>query len=274
MKAVKMPMISVLMGVLCSVGKLNMLKEALGSIQDQTVKDIEILICDDGSDSEIGEFLEAAARNDERIKLIRPGTMITLPQKLNACLKHAQGDLIARMDDDDFSYPFRFEMQRRFLEEHQDIAFVGCCVDLFDHGSIVGQRRFPEYPEASDFLFRQPYVHPALMFRRSAFDLAGVYSEKKQQLLCEDYDILLRMYSVGLRGANINRCLFRYTLSQTAKGKKKYRYRINEARTRFSRFRALGMLPRALPYVIKPLVVGLIPNDILNWLRNRKDKTA
>lgn len=266
-----MLMVSVLMGVLCKSSRLPLLKEALDSLLSQTFTDIEILICDDGSDVDVCDHLNVAAQFDKRIKLVRSGKMITLPQKLNFCLKYAGGNLIARMDDDDFSYPDRFKEQVRFLDEHKDIAFVGCNVDLYDDGSIVGRRSFPEYPEASDFLFRQPFIHPALMFRRSAFAAVGGYSEEKKNLFCEDYDILLRMYSAGLCGANIQKPLFRYTLSMTAKGRKKYRYRINEARTRFARFRELGMLPGAMPYVIKPLIVGLIPNGILCHLRSRKD---
>ena len=194
-----MPMVSVLMGVLCKSSRLPLLKEALDSLLSQTFTDIEILICDDGSDVDVCDYLNVAAQFDKRIKLVRSGKMITLPQKLNFCLKYAGGNLIARMDDDDFSYPDRFKEQVVFLEEHKDIAFVGCNVDLYDDGSIVGRRSFPEYPEASDFLFRQPFIHPALMFRRSAFAAVEGYSEEKKNLFCEHSEAAFQIHTINDR---------------------------------------------------------------------------
>ena len=47
------------------------------------------------------------------------------------------------------------------------------------------------------------------------------------------------------------------------------RHRWNEVVTRFQRFRALGRLPKALPYVVKPIVVGLLPEKILEKVKGR-----
>ena len=88
-------------------------------------------------------------------------------------------------------------------------------------------------------------------------------------MLCEDYDLLLRLYEKGFRGANLQECLFDYTLPETAKGSRRMRHRWNEVVTRFQRFRALGRLPKALPYVVKPIVVGLLPEKFLEKVKGR-----
>lgn len=116
-----------------------------------------------------------------------------------------------------------------------------------------------------------PYIHPSLLFRREALEIANGYSEKKYCLLCEDYDLLLRLYSLGMRGANLQEILLDYSMTGVEQKRRKYRYRINEVIVRFLRFRDLGMLPNALPYVAKPIVVGLFPVSLINYLRKKRD---
>lgn len=173
------------------------------------------------------------------------------------------------MDDDDYSNPKRLDLQIEFLAQHQEIAFAGCNVNLWRDG-IVGQRLLPEYPTVRDFYFVQPYIHPAMLFRREALDYVGGYSEEKHVVLCEDYDLLLRLYEAGYQGGNLQECLLDYTIPATAKGNRRMRHRWNETVTRFNRFRELKQFPAALPYVVKPLLVGLIPSRYLEQLKQKQ----
>lgn len=264
------PTISVLMGVYYRSNDIALLKRSVTSILSQTFSSFELLICDDGSTSDALSFLDALAHADSRIRLIRRGDLLALPAKLNACLAEAKGDWIARMDDDDYSHPKRFERQLEYLASHSRIAFVGCCVGLYQGGEKVGDRFLPKYPQAKDFYMVQPYIHPALMFRREALEAVEGYSEDKHCLLCEDYDLLLRLYAAGYKGANLQEILFDYTVPATARGSRRMSHRWNEAVTRYRRFRQLGVLPRALPYVVKPLAVGLLPETMLKTLKGMR----
>lgn len=261
-----MSLISVLMGVYYRREDLQPLERAVDSILSQTEGDFEFLICDDGSRAEAAALLDSLAAKDARIRLLRPGDKFSLPEKLNHCLSVARGAFIARMDDDDFSHPERFARQLAFLRAYPQIAFAGCCVNLWREG-IVGQRILPEYPDVRDFYFVQPYIHPALMFRRTALEAVGGYSEDRHCILCEDYDLLLRLYAAGQTGANLQEILFDYTVPATAKGSRRMSHRWNETVTRYRRFRQLGHLPRALPWVVKPLAVGLLPEGALTRLK-------
>ena len=263
------PLLSVIIGVYCQKHDVSMLMRSIDSILRQSVSDFEFLICDDGSSNEVVEYLDRAADKDDRIVLVRKGNLFTLPQKLNACLAAAKGKYIARMDDDDFSHHDRFLRQIEFLEKHPDISFCGCNVNLIRNGEYIGQRRLPEYPNVEDFYFVQPYIHPSLIFRREALEAVAGYSEDKYSILCEDYDILLRLYAGGYKGANIQQQLFDYTVSSTAKGSRKMKHRINEAVTRYRRFKQLGKLPKAFIYVIKPIAVGIIPESVLYRLKQK-----
>ena len=81
------------------------------------------------------------------------------------------------------------------------------------------------------------------MFRKDVLLNVGGYSEEKSCILCEDYDLLLRLYAAGYHGYNLQECLLDYTVSATAKGNRKMSHRWNEVVTRFHRFRELGVLP-------------------------------
>lgn len=261
------PEISVLMGVLYRNEDTAPLRRAVQSILEQTFSKLELLICDDGSNDAAKQLLDELAAQDARVRLVRGNNKHSLPEKLNECLRQAQGKWIARMDDDDISHPRRFEQQLEWMREHPNIAFVGCNVALVKGGKLAGERTFPEFPEIKDFYMTQPFIHPSLLFSREALEAVGGYSEDKHCLLCEDYDLLLRLYECGYKGANLQKMLFDYTIPETARGSRKMSHRWNETVTRWRRFRSLGILPEALPYVIKPLAVGLLPEGLLRKLK-------
>lgn len=264
------PLISVLMGTFYRREELSPLNHSVSSILQQTYKNFEYLICDDGSTPAAKRVLERYAAVDPRIRLIRPGNALSLSEKLNVCLYASAGTLIARMDDDDVSYPNRFSKQITFLEQNPQIAYVGCNVVLVQDGADIGYRQLPQYPLVQDFYMTQPFIHPSLIFKRSALLAVNGYSESPEAVLCEDYDLLLRIYMQGYFGANLQEYLLAYTIPNTAKGNRKMAHRWNETVTRYARFRDLGLLPGAFPYVIKPLAVGVLPEGILKRLKARR----
>lgn len=264
-------LVSVIMGVYYHRDTLKLLRRAVESILKQTYHNIEFLICDDGSTVAAMECLEQYAMNDQRIKLVRDVPNIDLASKLNACLKVAKGIYIARMDDDDYAYPIRLERQVSFLKLHPDIDFVGSNVLLRRQPNleIAGKRLFPKYPSPRDFYISQPYIHPSLVFRRKALIKICGYSERPHQRFCEDYDLLLRMYGSKMQGANLQTILLDYSVPETTKGNRKMAHRWNEVCTRWCRFQQLHLFPEALPYVVKPLLVGMLPERLLKGLKKR-----
>ena len=100
-----MPLISVIMGVHNS--NPDMLLSAVRSVLSQSVSDIELIICDDGSENDIEKTLGSI--KDSRVKLISFKENKGLAAALNACIDVASGKYIARQDDDDISLPGRFE---------------------------------------------------------------------------------------------------------------------------------------------------------------------
>lgn len=261
------PAVSVAMGVRYQRESIEPLKRSIESVLNQTYRDFQLLICDDGSTSAAMRFLDETCQRDDRIRLVRPGGKLDLASKLNVCLREARGRYIARMDDDDYSHPDRFEKQICVLETERDIGFVGCCVNLAREGAIVGARKLSEYPEVRDFYFTAPFVHPALMFRREALERVGGYCEEAYCNLCEDYDLLLRLYAHDFKGKNLQERLLDYTLPPAGRKNRTLRDRWHEAQTRSRRFRELGVMHEAWPYVVKPIAVALLPQQVIEWFR-------
>lgn len=268
------PLVSVLMGVLYRRESINLLERSIRSIQDQTYSNWELLICDDGSTEAACQYLDETAAHDKRIRLIRGYPKKDLASKLNWCLTQAKGSYIARMDDDDWSDPQRFIMQMDCLWKNPHVDFVGCVANLERDGKPVGIRRLPARPEVKDFLFVQPFLHPTLIFRREVLEATGGYCEEPRCLGCEDYDLLLRLYEAGYRGENMQEPLFTYTLPIIGSKKRAMALRRNEVKTRYTRFRSLGLLPGALPYVVKPVIVGLVPNRLLEQLKQSSTEAS
>lgn len=260
-----MPRISVITGAYNVAGYFAFDK-SMESVLQQTYSDFEFLICDDGSTDNTWELLTKYAEKDGRIKLLRNEENLGLAASLNRCLENAQGNYFARHDCDDYNDLHRFEKQIAFLETHMDISLVGSCVSLFDRNGVWGKEDFPENVMDTDFLFTSPYKHGSVMFRREALLKAGGYRIAKETYRTEDYDLFMRLQTF-CNGANLQERLYYFCEDENARKRRKYRYRIDEAKVRYKGFKKLGLLPKGLPFVVKPLAVGLIPIEILNVVR-------
>ena len=108
---------------------VSILKTAVDSILNQTFRDFEFIIIDDGSTDNSVEYLNGI--RDQRVKLIRNDTNLGITKSLNIGLRAAKGKYIARMDSDDIAFPERFEKQYAFMESHPDVFVCGAKVHYF-----------------------------------------------------------------------------------------------------------------------------------------------
>lgn len=258
----KNPSLSIIMGVY-NEKNTSQVKKAINSILNQTWNDFEFIICDDGSDKSFSDWLCSYCKKDKRIRFIRNKQNAGLAVTLNHCLKIASGDYIARMDADDISVPERLEKQVHFLEKNTEYAMVGSNAKLIDSENVWGRRIMPEKPQKEDFLKNSPFIHPSMLFRADALRKLNGYSNQDYALRAEDYELFMRAYSMGMRGYNLQECLILYREDKNAYKKRKYRYRICEYHVRKKGFHSLGIHKGNFRYVIKPLIVGLIPKKIL-----------
>ena len=265
-----MPKISVIMGVY-NCKNYDSLKKSVDSIINQTFRDWELIICDDGSTNNTSLLLENIRKLDSRIKIISYEKNMGLAYALNHCLEHANGSYIARQDDDgDISSPERFQTQLDYLNTHKNVDYVGSNCAVFSDNGVIGSLIVPEFVSSKSFLWNSPYIHPAIMFRREALDMVNGYRVSKETLRCEDYDLFMRLHSAGCIGYNIQSKLYAYRLNFLPN--KKYRTisdRWHETIVRFKGFSLMGILILGFPFVIKPLIVHFIPSKVFFMLKKQ-----
>ena len=264
--------ISVIMGIHNQTDR-KALEVAIDSVLTQTMREFEFLIYDDGSRAEEVAYLQNLVEKDSRIKLIKGEKNLGLAHGLNQCLNVAKGEFIARMDADDVSVPERFQIQRSFLEKHPEIAYAGCAAFLFDEKGTWGRREMPNKPKKQDFLRFSPYIHPSVMFRSSVLKNVGGYLETKDTRRCEDYELFMRLHSMGYMGYNMEQALLCYRESRDWYDKRTIAQRIAEMKIRYRGFKTMGILSiKNWIYVVKPVVMIVLPKKMRRELRRKNIK--
>lgn len=260
--------VSVVMGIYnCE----KTLKESLDSLLNQTYESFEIILCEDGSRDNTLKIAKDYVKNYPRkVRLIQNTTNKGLAYSLNRCIEISKGEYIARMDADDISYKDRFEKQMHYLETHSEYALVGSQVFLFNDDGIWGVRKTKNDPLKKDFLFGSQFIHPTIIIKKDVLNQVGNYTVSKATLRAEDYDLFMRLYAAGFKGHNMQDILLNYREDSATFKKRAYKYRFGEAKVRYNGFKTMNLMPLGLIYVLKPLIVGLIPQKILTHLRHQE----
>ena len=256
-----MPKVSVIMGVY-NIADRVVLEKSIFSILNQTFKDFEFIICDDGSTDNTLDLVKDICKDDARVIFIENETNKGLAYVLNKCLEHAKGEYIARMDADDESALDRFEKQVEFLDNNLDYGVVATNADVFDGDVVWKELIYSEEITKEDFLFNNPIIHGSVMVRKSTYDLVDGYRDIPMTYRVEDYDLFMRIFSKGIKIKTLQEKLFKFREDSKSFKRRKHRYRINEARIRFHGFKLLKLYPKGIIYVIKPLIVGLLPLNL------------
>lgn len=167
------------------------LEEAARSILDQTYRDLELVIIDDGSTDRTREIARALSQEDPRVQVVAHDQNRGLATRLNEGLSVARGEYIARMDADDVSLPHRLELQVGYLAAHPDIALVGGFIRLFGgkRSCVVRVATSPLHIKWR-LLFGNSMGHVTVLGRRSFFSETGGYDETLK--VAQDFDLWLR----------------------------------------------------------------------------------
>jgi len=256
-----MPQVTVLMSV---YNGQRYLHEAVRSILNQTFRDYEFLIIDDGSQDESLSILKEFAKNNPCIRLLINDCHKGLGYSLRRGVAEAQGELIARMDCDDISHPERLEKQVKWLQAHPDIDILGTqALEIDVYGHVLGRRYVPTKHEDIRRLlpFANPIIHSSVMFRKLKIIAVGSYRADLQYV--QDYDLWFRCMAAGLRFANLPEALVSYRLSAHYPTKKlSWEYRKTDFKVRLEGCKRLRCKRLEWLGVIIPLIIGLSPPQL------------
>ncbi|MDX8404953.1 MAG: glycosyltransferase family 2 protein [Mariprofundus sp.] len=111
---------------------------AIRSILMQSFTDWELIILDDASTD--NSLAVMRSFDDQRIRLVEGEKNMGLSARLNMAVAMARGVYFARMDQDDISYPDRFEKQLDYLKAHPDIDLLAASTISFrGDGEALGR---------------------------------------------------------------------------------------------------------------------------------------
>ena len=108
------------------------------------------------------------------------------------------------------------------------------------------------------------------MVRKNVFDEIKGYSESKWLLRAEDYHLWFKIYARGYLGFNIKEPLYKMFDGRDAFKRRKYRYRINESYVKYIGFRMLNIPLKYYIYILRPIIVGLLPESVYKKLHQRR----
>lgn len=202
------------------------LAAAIESILNQTFKDFEFIIIDDGSTDDSLKTLQKYAAQDQRIRLTSRENR-GIPQTRNEILAQSQGEFIAVMDADDIALPDRLAQQVEFLTQHPNVVCVGGGFEMIDEkGRYLTSLTVPTDDATIQKLALAGHCsicHPTAMIRRTALQQVSGYDEAFRQTL--DLDLWLRLGEIG-QLANLPQPLLRYRLhAQSVSGQRREQQR-------------------------------------------------
>jgi glycosyltransferase involved in cell wall biosynthesis len=184
------PVISVVMSV---YNGQKYLREAIDSILNQTYRNFEFIVINDGSEDISLDILLEYQTKDNRVLIVNQNN-VGLTRSLNRGVKLAVSEYIARQDADDISAHSRLEKQLRYMENHPEVAVIGCLGDVFSTNGVLRTIRDPKYSREGikrHLASKNLFVHGSAMMRKSHLAKVGFYREFF--LHSQDYDLWLRL---------------------------------------------------------------------------------
>lgn len=250
------------------------LEEAIESLLNQTYTNWNLIMCDDGSKDNTYSVAEAYKKKyPDKIVLIKNNENKGLNYTLNHCLKYADGEYIARMDGDDISLPERFKKEVAFLDNHPDYAIVSTPMIYFDENGEFRRGKGNGEPSLDSFAKGTPFCHAPCMVRKIAYEKVEGYTLSDKRLRVEDWDLWIRMYEAGYKGFVLDEALYMMRDDRNAYSRRKFRYRINEARVGCMAVTKFNLSKRNYIFALRPILVGLLPNSLYKILHQKKDRT-
>lgn len=199
------PIISVIMA---AYNAEKYISECIESVLNQTLRDFEFVIIDDGSSDNTYDIIKKYSEKDERIKLIKNSKNFGLVRSINVGLEQAKGKYIARMDADDICLIDRFEFQTDFLDSNREIFLVGGSFYYIDEDGKILFTQINNYDSekiSKKLPYRSMIHHPTVMFRNT-----GDIFYREKAIFSEDRDLWLRFLTEGKKMVVLPKIVLKY----------------------------------------------------------------
>ena len=188
---------------------VELLKESIQSILNQTFKNFEFIIVDDCGKNDLKKIVKEF--NDERIIVLKNKKNMGLVASLNKAIKAAKSDYLVRMDTDDYAYPNRLESEYNFIKKHPEYSVVGMKCEFYDGKEIYGVSEKVGELTKKDLINQNLFIHPTVIMKKDIIEKVGGYPNYQR---CEDFALWINLYANGHIGYVMDEIGIRYTIRE------------------------------------------------------------
>ena len=184
-------------------------QEAIESILNQSYKNIEFIIINDGSVDDSEKIVLGI--KDNRIRYVKNEKNMGVVATLNKGIDLCEGTYIARMDADDISLPDRIKKQVEFMNKNPEVGVCGTDYIQFGKGKQMLSKSHREHEWIAGWmLFNSSVVHPSLMIRTSVIKNERPHFDNSFKHV-EDYELWSRLL-FKCKFADVPEALLKYRL--------------------------------------------------------------
>jgi len=195
-----MPLISI---VVPAYNAASFLQGTIKSVQNQTLKDWELLLIDDGSQDETAAIVKPFL-SDPRIRYVRQDNQERAVAR-NRGISDSSGEYVAFLDADDLWYPEKLALQLELMQTERKPGMCYTFADVLRPGEKTPRSyRQPMAREGKIFedLLRGNFITvSSTMVRRNVLEEVGQFDTDSSLLGSEDWDLWLRIsrrYTIGV----------------------------------------------------------------------------
>jgi glycosyltransferase involved in cell wall biosynthesis len=232
------------------------LEEFIASMLGQTFENFEFIIVDDGSTDNTLHMLQQI--EDPRVRIFKQKNQGQVNALITG-IKHAQGELIVRIDQDDYSLSNRLMRQVKFMDANPKTSLCGSRWQELHGANLTPQRVQFAQSDAEIkkvISYFNPLSHSAVMFRKESYFMAGGYD--KNFLIAMDYDLYIRLMETG-EVQNIDEVLTVVRMHDESYSLKKSRLKIFESiKIRCRAYSRFGGNPLFVGFFFLKSIVGLV----------------
>jgi glycosyltransferase involved in cell wall biosynthesis len=208
------PLVSVVVGAYQVAGSL---RRSLATVLDQDLRDLELIVVDDGSTDATTSILADLAAADDRVVILRQENG-GLTSALSRGCAAARGEFVARHDADDLSLPGRLSAQVEALVRDRSLSFVSCWAQALgpEDEPLYDIHRPSEPAMATGALLEGrdgPPGHGSVMMRTDCYRRAGGYRSAFRY--AQDWDLWLRLAEQG-QLSYVPRTLYAYRVDEAS----------------------------------------------------------
>jgi glycosyltransferase involved in cell wall biosynthesis len=251
----------------------NTLLHAINSVLNQTYKDFELILINDGSTDCSLNIIKEYLEKDNRIILINKENS-GLTKSLNIGLKKAKGKYIARIDADDIWKLTKLEKQIKFLEKNQNYGLIGTAYDEIDeYGNIIYKKQrtlllLNDKDIKKNIVKFNPFFHSSVVFRKEILSNIGFYNESFKYT--QDYEFWIRIIS-SYKVINLDEILASRRYSENMISiKKEKEQKIYAIKAKLLAIQLLNKSIFDYRYLINDIFIYILPQFIVSFIRKIK----